>query len=169
MKFKISYQDSGSKRKPDEHADGMILSLEKAFGSYLRNNPHFHGVKEVNLGMTLCGKSKIRSLNKEYRQKDYVTDVLSFPVYENLRPDKKVKEKSLAMMELGDLIICREKAKSQAKEFDITYEQEVIHLAVHGFLHLLGFDHELSLKEEKIMEKEESALVGKIYKALKKK
>lgn len=169
MKFKISYQDSGSKRKSFDLSDGAILSLEKAFGTYLRNNPHFHGVKEVNLGMTLCGKAKIKSLNREYRQKDYVTDVLSFPVYENLRPDKKVKEKSLSHMELGDLVICREKALSQSKEFEITYEQEVIHLAVHGFLHLLGFDHELSLKEEKIMEKEEEGLVGKIYKALMKK
>ena len=85
----------------------------------------------------------------------------------NLRPDKKVIEKNQPFVELGDLFICKEIAKSQALGFNISYEQEVIHLAVHGFLHLLGFDHEVSLKEEQIMENYESDLVTKIYKILK--
>jgi probable rRNA maturation factor len=72
-------------------------------------------------------------------------------------------------MDLGDLVICKEKALSQAREFEITYEQEVVHLAVHGFLHLIGFDHEVSPKEEKIMEAHENELVGQVYKVLKKK
>jgi probable rRNA maturation factor len=88
-------------------------------------------------------------------------------VFENLRPDRKLRTKNLPQIELGDLVICKEIAKSQAREFKISYEQEVIHLAVHGFLHLLGFDHEISTKEEKIMEAYESVLVNKIYKKLK--
>ncbi len=144
-----------------------ISALEKTFTAFLSKNPHFSGVKLVTISMNLCGKTKIRTLNRKYRQKDYVTDVLSFPVYENLRSDKKSREKALPEVELGDLVICKEKARSQAKEFGITYEQEVIHLAVHGFLHLLGFDHEISSKEEKIMEKYEAELVNKIYKKLK--
>ncbi len=146
--------------------DCEISAMEKSFAAFLGKNPHFKGVKAVSISMTLCGRTKIRSLNREYRQKDYATDVLSFPVYENLRPDKKVRAKNLPEMELGDLVICKEIAKSQAREFGITYEQEIIHLAVHGFLHLLGFDHEISVKEEKIMEKYESELVNKIYKKL---
>ena len=114
-----------------------------------------------------CGKVKIKSLNNKYRQINKATDVLSFPIFENLRPDKKVSEKNLPQIELGDLVICKELAKTQAVEFKISYEQEVIHLAVHGFLHLLGFDHEVSSKEEKIMEKLEAELVNKIYKKLK--
>lgn len=169
MKFKILYQDSGSKKKASKAMESLISSLENTFSSYLRKNPHFRGVKEVTLALTLCGKVKIKSLNRTYRHKDQVTDVLSFPVYENLRPDFKVKEKNLQQIELGDLVICREKALAQSKEFGITYEQEIIHLSVHGFLHLLGYDHELSAREEEIMEKEESAMVKKIYKALKNK
>ena len=149
--------------------DCVIIALESVLAKKLSKNPHFAGVQEVSLTMTLCGKTKIRSLNKQYRQKDYVTDVLSFPVYDNLRPDKKPKGKNLSQMDLGDLIICKEKALSQAREFEITYEQEIVHLAVHGFLHLIGFDHEISSKEEKIMEAYETELVGLIYKALKKK
>ena len=168
MKFTISYQDSGLKNNKSHGIEAVIAPLEKTLNAYLRTNPHFHGVKQVTMSMTLCGKSKIKTLNRQYRQIDKVTDVLSFPVYENLRSDKKVKSKNLDQMELGDLVICREKAESQAREFGITYPQEVIHLAVHGFLHLLGYDHELSAKEEALMEKEESVLVGKIYKAMKK-
>ncbi len=149
--------------------DNVISALQFVLAKNLAKNPHFAGVQEVSLSMTLCGKTKIRSLNKLYRQKDYVTDVLSFPVYDNLRPDKKPKGKNLSQMDLGDLIICKEKALSQAREFEITYEQEIVHLAVHGFLHLIGFDHEISTKEEKIMESYENELVGQIYKSLKKK
>lgn len=149
--------------------ESVISALQSVLAKNLTKNPHFAGVKEVSMTMTLCGKTKIRSLNKQYRQKDYVTDVLSFPIYDNLRPDKKPKGKNLSQMDLGDLVICKEKALSQAREFEITYEQEVVHLAVHGFLHLIGFDHEISTKEEKIMEAHENELVGQVYKILKKK
>lgn len=167
MKLRIVYQDSGSKTRASKALEVVISALEKTLSKMLAENPHFHGVKEVSLTLTLCGKAKIKSLNRQYRQMDKVTDVLSFPVYENLRPDKKVKGANLKQMELGDLVICKEKAQAQAREFGVTYEQEIIHLAVHGFFHLLGYDHELSVKEEKIMEREESVLVEKIYKVLK--
>lgn len=174
MKLSIALHDSGIKKKTSKdkgHGSSdfseLLPILEKSFGAFLTKNPHFGGVKVVTISMTLCGKTKIRRLNQEYRQKDYATDVLSFPIYDNLRPDKIVREKNLPQVELGDLVICKEIAKKQSKEFGITYEQEVIHLAVHGFLHLLGFDHEISAKEEKIMESYESELVNKIYKKLK--
>jgi probable rRNA maturation factor len=172
MKLSIALHDSGIKKKTSKETNGESLGsllpiVEKSFESFLKKNPHFTGVKLVTISMTLCGRAKIQKLNRDYRQKDYATDVLSFPVYENLRPDKKVREKNLPEVELGDLVICKDVAKKQAREFKITYEQEVIHLAVHGFLHLLGFDHEISAKEEKIMEGHEAELVEKIYKKIK--
>jgi probable rRNA maturation factor len=118
--------------------------------------------------LTLCGKTKIKSLNKEFREINKVTDVLSFGIHENLRPDKIPRRKSeinlLPTLELGDIFICKEVALLQAKEFEITFLQEIFHLATHGFLHLLGFDHEVSEKEEKIMESYEKILVDSIYK-----
>lgn len=168
MKLTIYYKSSVSKKASEADMEKVIKSLETVLTKKLKQNPHFEGVKDVQLTMTLCGKSKIRSLNAEYRQKDKVTDVLSFPIYENLRPDQPVLEKNFEIMDLGDLVICREKALAQAKEFNVTYEQEIIHLAVHGFLHLIGFDHEVSDEEEKIMEYHENEIVGEIYKVLKK-
>ena len=169
MNFSILYKNSGLKKDTSKGIERVIFALESVLGSNLLKNPHFAGVKEVTLTITLCGRAKIKKLNFEYRNKDYVTDVLSFPVYENLRFDKKPKNKNLLQMDLGDLVICKEKAFSQAQEFEITYEQEIVHLAVHGYLHLLGFDHEISRKEEKIMEIYENELVGLVYKKLKRK
>ena len=174
MKLTITFYDSGIKKNTSKVSSSLnieilslVRNLENSFVLFLRKNPHFAGVKNVSFSMTLCGKRKIQSMNLKYRQIDKATDVLSFPVFDNLRPDKKVKEKNLSLLELGDLVICKEIAKSQAQEFNISYEQEVIHLTVHGFLHLLGFDHEISAKEEEIMEKYESVLVNKIYKKMK--
>ncbi len=168
MKFKILVLPKFTKLTVKQQGQLSIKwpKVEIAFENYLKKNPHFKGVKEVSLVLTLCGRAKIKTLNREYRAKDKVTDVLSFGVHENLRPDLGPFPKNLPVLELGDIFICREVAKSQAKEFQISYEMEVIHQLVHGFLHLLGFDHEISLKEEKVMEKEEAKLVNKIYKNL---
>ena len=174
MKLTITFYDSGIKKHTSKVSSlknteflNLVANLEKSFVLFLTENPNFKGVKDVSFSMTLCGKRKIQTMNKKYRQIDKATDVLSFPVFDNLRPDKKKIEKNLPQVELGDLVICKDIAKTQAREFNISYEQEVIHLAVHGFLHLLGFDHEVSSKEEKIMEQYESALVNKIYKKMK--
>lgn len=163
MKVFISYKNSELKGDTSKDVERAILATTTVITQNLKKNPHFAGVQEVSLSLTLCGKAKIRTLNREYRHKDKATDVLSFPIYDNLRPDRSVLEKNLAQMDLGDLVICREIAMKQATEFGVTYPQEIIHLMVHGFLHLLGFDHEVSKKEEEIMEKYETKLVKAIY------
>ncbi len=123
------------------------------------------GVKEIEMTLTLCGAQKIRSLNKEYRNKDKKTDVLSFPVHEQLREGEDLM--LMGMLNLGDVIICKEVAKKQAADFKIDVEGETIHLLVHGFLHVLGFDHEISEAEEKVMQDLENKLLNKISKRLK--
>lgn len=143
-----------------------LKKVANVFQSFLSKNKHFLGVNEVNLNLTICGNAKILKLNSEYRSKNKVTDVLSFGVHENLRSDSGPFEKNLPVMELGDIVICKNVAKKQAIEFKISYEMEVIHLMAHGFLHLLGYDHELSKKEEMLMEKFEQKLVKEIYKSL---
>lgn len=120
-------------------------------------------VSQVEVSLSLCGNAKIRSLNKEYRGKDYATDVLSFQLHDSLRTDEDFFFFD-KILNLGDIIISREVAKKQAREFEITYEQELLHLFVHGLLHVLGYDHEISDAEEKIMNKFEEQIVAKIYK-----
>ncbi|MEI8347587.1 MAG: rRNA maturation RNase YbeY, partial [Pseudomonadota bacterium] len=97
---------------------------------------------EIQMHLTLCGVSKIKSLNKKYRKIDKVTDVLSFPLHEDLYPYVGRSRKSFQpVLDLGDIFICREVAARQAENFGRSYQEEVIYLLIHSFLHLLGFDH----------------------------
>lgn len=107
----------------------------------------------IRVSVLLCGESKIKKLNREYRGKDYATDVLSFPTFETLRKAKPKDGFPSPEIFLGDLAICHQKAIKQAQEFDISYWDEFIHLYIHGLIHLMGYDHEISPKEEKIMQK----------------
>jgi probable rRNA maturation factor len=104
--------------------------------------------EEVSLTLHYCGKTKIKNLNTNFRDKPKVTDVLSFPLFDSFR----VKGDFIPpLIDLGDIFICREVAISQSREYKLSLEQEVLRQLIHGFLHLLGFDHELSKKEEDIM------------------
>lgn len=119
-------------------------------------------VELVEFSLNICGNDEIRELNNEYRGKDKITDVLSFQLHDGLRYEDEGEIESF--INLGDIIICKDVASSQAAEFKISLAQEIVHLFVHGFLHLCGFDHEISEDEEKLMFELEEKLVGSIYK-----
>jgi len=116
--------------------------------------------KNIRVSLLLCGERRMKKINLEHRQKDYATDVLSFPAFETLR----TKAQHFQLMEhelfLGDLVICHQKIISQAKEFKISYWDEFIHLLFHGIIHLVGYDHEISEKEEKLMSRWEDQLLS---------
>jgi len=114
--------------------------------------------------LTLCGDQRMKGLNKEFRGKSKTTDVLSFPMFDSLRePDDFFG----GFCELGDIFISYPVCQKQAKEFSLTFEEEFFHLLVHGFLHLCGYDHEVSMSEEKLMEEKEAILVKNILKKIK--
>ena len=107
----------------------------------------FKKVKEKkNMSIVFVSLEQIQELNKNYRQIDKVTDVLSFP---NDDPDDKT---------LGDIFISMDKAKEQAISYGHSLEREVGFLAVHGYLHLLGYDHHTKEDEEKMVFMQESIL-----------
>ena len=99
------------------------------------------GKKEFNL--IFVNQDEIKRINKEYRKLDKVTDVISFANCDDPTWDKKNKE-------LGDIFICIERAEEQAKEYGHSTRREFAFLAVHGYLHLCGFDH-MEPEEEKVM------------------
>jgi probable rRNA maturation factor len=98
--------------------------------------------KRVELSIVLVGDKEMRKLNARYRKKNKTTDVLSFPSGERLA--------SGAVL-LGDVIISVEQARRQARERDKTLRTEVVTLLIHGLLHLLGYDHERSERQAKLM------------------
>ena len=116
--------------------------------------------KAMELGLHLCGEKKIMSLNSLYRNKKKKTDVLSFPLYNSVRD---LRRQNIPIINLGDIFICLPMAVRQAKKFKINLEKEVIYLFIHGFLHLLGHDHEISQGAAKKMFSLEEQLVGEIF------
>jgi probable rRNA maturation factor len=96
------------------------------------------------LSLVFLSKSKAKKLNLLYRNKNYATDVLSF-LNTDTEDDIKYDES------LGDLVICPEVIKKQAKEHGLSFNQELAYMIIHGILHLLGYDHEKNPREEKIM------------------
>ncbi len=111
--------------------------------------------------VTLCGNNKIKGLNNEYLNKNKVTDVLSFPLYKSVLKEG-IGTAPRVIVNLGDIFICYDEALRQSKECNITCKEEIISLFVHGFLHLCGYDHELSKKDEKEMFALEEKLVKSI-------
>lgn len=105
------------------------------------------------MSITLVDDVDIHELNRIYRQMDKVTDVLSFPADDlltELEPD--------APRIWGDVVISMERAASQAEEYGHSLLREVCFLAVHGALHLLGYDHETRLDEDTMEKKGEQVL-----------
>ena len=123
-------------------------------------------VKSIEISMTLCGVKKIKSLNSLYRGKSTKTDVLSFPIFDTMRFESSDWVRPGQRVNLGDIFICREVALKQSKEFQVTLEEELLHLFIHGLLHLCGFDHEISEEEEVLMFGLEEKLVKQISKKL---
>lgn len=107
--------------------------------------------KKIATSVNLVGEAKIKELNKKYRNKDKVTDVLSFPMVEKLSKKLQTTNYKLQDTDLGDIFICLPFAKKRAKSENVSIDKELARLTVHGFLHLLGYDHEKSGKEEERM------------------
>ena len=97
---------------------------------------------KLYITITLTTPEYIRKINKEYRNVDKATDVLSFPMFEKDELDLKIKNKDFEHEDvLGDIIISIEKVKEQAKEYGHSFERELIYILVHVFYHLMGYDH----------------------------
>ncbi len=105
---------------------------------------------DIELSLSLVGPTKMRTLNKKYRHKDEPTDVLSFPL-QNLDNPSSAKTGIGDILSLGDIFISLEVARQKATEAQRTLDAELKFLAVHGFLHLLGYDHERSAEDETTM------------------
>ena len=109
--------------------------------------------------ITFTKPEDIRKINKKYRKIDKATDVLSFPMFEKDELDEKIKNKDFLYEDvLGDIIISIEKVKEQAEEYGHSFERELSYMLVHGFYHLMGYDH-IEEEDKKIMRpKEEKVL-----------
>jgi probable rRNA maturation factor len=117
------------------------------------------------VSILLVENEEIQRINREYRNKDCVTDVLSFPMLEMKDGKFAVKPDELDMEDgklfLGDIVVSVPKAIEQANEYGHENERELAFLTLHGLMHLLGYDHE-SPPDSEIMEKKQEQILSDI-------
>lgn len=121
---------------------------------------------DIEMSLSFVSAEEIKSLNNQYRNVDDVTDVLSFPAVEN--PERKVLDvdsfstdslnPETGKLNVGDVIICLERAKEQAVEYNHSLKRELCFLSLHGMLHLLGYDHIEPNDEKQMLSLQEDIL-----------
>ncbi|KGA98435.1 rRNA maturation factor [Alkalihalobacillus alcalophilus ATCC 27647 = CGMCC 1.3604] len=114
-------------------------------------------VGEIELSLTFVTDEEIQEINREYRDKDQPTDVISFALNEQGENEQEIIAEGLPNV-LGDIIISVPRIGAQAEEYGHSFERELGFLVVHGFLHLLGFDHMTDADEKEMFAKQENIL-----------
>ena len=110
---------------------------------------------DAELSVTFADKEEIQQINRDYRDKDRVTDVISFAFEDD---DTDIFEGVDMPRVLGDIIICTDVAQEQATAYNHSFERELGFLALHGFLHLLGYDHMNEADEKEMFGKQDAIL-----------
>ena len=146
-----------------EHAEINFLEIEEneKYEEYIKHivNECFKeeklDKKNLYINIVLTNPKNIRQINKEQRGIDKETDVLSFPMFEKIEISK-IKDNQLDIF--GDIVISIERVRNQAEEYGHSFERELAYMVVHGFYHLMGYDHMEEQDKVKMREREENIL-----------
>lgn len=148
--YEIIYKDI---EKKEEYEEIVKTVLDECFKEEGLENAKLY------ITITLTNTENIREINKKYRNIDYATDVLSFPMFTQEELKQKMIKKDYTYEDmLGDIVISIKKVEEQAQEYGHSFRRELSYMIVHGFYHLMGYDH---IKEEdkvKMRPKEEKIL-----------
>ena len=148
--YEIIYKDIEPNNKYEETIKKV---LEQCFKEEKIEN------SKLSITITLTNPDNIQKINKEYRNIDKPTDVLSFPMFEKEELEEKIKNEDFEHEDiLGDIIISIQKVQEQAKEYEHSFERELSYMVVHGFYHLMGYDHIKEEDKNKMRPKEEKIL-----------
>lgn len=150
--YEILYQEIEEKKEYDEIVKKVMSQCFKEEG--LEDS-------KLSITITLTTEETIQKINKKYRNMDKATDVLSFPMFEKDELDEKIEKKDFTYEDiLGDIVISIQRVEEQAKEYGHSFEREFSYMLVHGFYHLMGYDH-IQEEDKKIMrQKEEKILLN---------
>ncbi|MGY0692886.1 rRNA maturation RNase YbeY [Virgibacillus sp. FSP13] len=112
---------------------------------------------EAEVSVNFVDNKEIQELNRNYRGIDKPTDVISFALQETVEGEIHVVGEDIPLV-LGDIVISVDRAKEQAEDYNHSLEREIGFLTVHGFLHLLGYDHMVKEEEAVMFQKQEDIL-----------
>ena len=145
--IKVNIFKEGAKL-PDKISETYIGKIVKKTASECSKD-------KISVALIFCSNDYIKDINKKFRKKNYPTDVLSFPETDEPFPFEKKSYQNI-----GEIYISVDKAIEQAEEFGVKIRDELTRLVIHGFLHLIGYDHEKSKAEEKKMFKKEEEILN---------
>ncbi len=134
--IKVEINNQQSKLELDD-------DLSNFFQRVVEKTAQLEGYDQGEISLALVDNNGIQKLNEKYRQQDRPTDVLSFPMDDEI---------------WGDIIISVERAQAQAREYGHSLERELGYLTVHGVLHLLGYNHKTAGEKDEMRKREERAL-----------
>ncbi|MED1205095.1 rRNA maturation RNase YbeY [Heyndrickxia acidicola] len=140
----------------EEVLDGDFQLVENLL-NYAAEREEVEAESEVSV--TFVTNDRIQEINREYRNKDRATDVISFALEEMGEGEMEIKGEGMPRV-LGDIIISVSKAHEQAEEYGHPFRRELGFLAVHGFLHLLGYDHMTEEDEKEMFGRQKEILDG---------
>ena len=151
--YQLEYLDL---EENEEYEKTIKQVIEKCF-----EEEHLKHSK-LYISIILTTPQNIHEINKQYRNVDRETDVLSFPMFEKQELEKKIKDNNFEHEDiLGDIVISIEKVNEQAKEYGHSFEREFAYMLVHGFYHLMGYDH-IEEKDKIIMRPKEENILNKL-------
>ena len=151
--FEIIYQDINKKKEYEQTIEKVLTQCFKE--ENLQNS-------KLYITITLTNPEGIRKINKEFRNIDKATDVLSFPMFEKDELIQKIKNQDLEHEDiLGDIVISIEQVEIQAKEYNHSFERELSYMIVHGFYHLMGYDH-IKEEDKKMMRPKEEKILSEL-------
>ena len=117
---------------------------------------------KLYISITLTNPENIRKINNEFRNIDRETDVLSFPMFEKKELDEMIKNKDFKHEDvLGDIVISIKRVEEQAEEYGHSFEREFSYMLVHGFYHLMGYDH-IKEEDKQVMRPKEENVLNKL-------
>lgn len=114
-------------------------------------------IEDAEVSVSFVTNEKIREINREYREKDQPTDVISFAMEEPGEGEVLIQDSGEPRV-LGDIIISLDRTREQAADYGHSFERELGFLAVHGFLHLVGYDHMNEPDEKEMFAKQDVIL-----------
>ncbi|SDC74521.1 probable rRNA maturation factor [Melghirimyces thermohalophilus] len=137
------------------HLEQLPSALLTLMEQCLAEAAEMEELPDSEVSVTIVDDGEIHRLNKEYRQVDRPTDVLSFPQWD---PEEEWNLDAAVPIPLGDIVISFPRAQEQAQAYNHSLERELGFLAVHGFLHLLGYDHGNKQAEREMFSRQEEIL-----------
>lgn len=151
--YEIIYKDI---EENQEYESTIKKVVEKCFEEEGLNNT------KLCLTITLTNPENIREINNSYRNIDKETDVLSFPMFERDELNEKIAKNDFEHEDiLGDIVVSIDRVKEQAIEYGHSFERELSYMIVHGFYHVMGYDH-IKEEDKKIMRPKEEKILNEL-------